>query len=90
MNKKGSGEHWKQVLCGIVVVLESEDHRQSESARSRFDELLERPIGQWPGDRDTKIRRAFNGTNLSAVKEQFQVSRATIYRAARKRKSHNP
>jgi hypothetical protein len=90
LNKKGTGEHWKQVLCALVVTLESKDFKTTSASRTRFDELMELPLGHLTGDRDSMIRAAFNGTNLGAVTDQFKVSRATVYRAANRRKSHNP
>lgn len=94
LNKKGTGEHWKQVLCALAAVLEiameSKDFRPTTIKRSRFEELLKLPLDMLPRDRDSKIHEAFNGTNLDEVMNLFEVSRATVYRAAKKRKSHKP
>lgn len=89
LSKKLKGENWKHVLSAIVVVLESKEFSLSASKVARFEELLHLPLGRFESDRDSAIRTAFNGTNLADVMNRFQVSRATVYRAAKKRKSQD-
>ncbi len=89
LNKKGTGEHWQNFFCALVVTLEAGDFKHSDAKRIRFLDLMALPLGRIGNDRDAQIRSAFDGTNLSSVMERFKVSRATVYRAAKKRKSQN-